>query len=1160
MQFRLLGLLDVSDDGHPVPIGPGKESALLAILLLHANEPVSTDRLADGLWTDRHPANATKTIQIYISRLRKHLGADTLLTTAGGYLVAIESGELDIERFERLVLDGRQALEKGLPEQARRLLADALGLWRGPPLADFRFDSFAQAAIRRLEEMREAAAADLVDARLALGEAEQLLPTVEALVRENPLRERLRAQLMLGLYRCGRQAEALDVYQATREALVAELGVEPGHDLRELHLAILRQDPALDAQAPGQGAANAARGTFVGREAELSELSGGLDAAFAGRGSLFVLVGEPGIGKSRLAEEVIADARARGAHVLVGRCWEAGGAPAYWPWVQSLRSYVREANPTALRAQLGAGAAAIAQILPEVRELLPDVPEPTASDPETARFRLFDATAEFIRKASVERAILLFLDDLHAADAPSLLLLQFLARELATMGVLLLGACRDVDPTPGQPLTAMLTEVAREPQSRSISLGGLRQDEVADYLELTAAQIASPELATVLHQQTEGNPLFLGETVRLVSLEGLTCGSAGNTLAIPQSVRDVITRRLSHLSKECNCTLELASILGREFALDCLAHMAGSSREDLLDTLDEAMHVRVVADLPGTPGRARFAHVLIRDALYESLTPARRLRLHLQAVEALEALYGAASGPHLAELAHHSSAGNDHAKAVAYSRRAADRALTLLAYEEAARLYETALQALDLSSLSDERARLDLLMSLGDAEARAGNRESAKAAFLRGSEIARALGLRHELARAAAGYGGRTVWARAGGDEVLIPLLNEALALLTDEDLELRVRLLTRLAGALRDEPSRERRFQLSDDALELARSAGGDVALAYALEGRGGAIAAPDTFAECIAVGRELVEVATRLGDSERIGHGHLETMFTLALNDLPGTEAALEPLTRVAEKLQQPVQLWQSYAFQAMLAIAQGRLTEGEELAAQAFSFGERAQPEMAIAVYHLHRYVLCDFRGCLEEVVEPVRRIAAGNPARPAFRCVLAHVHARLHETVEAGGILDEFARTSFSSLPFDMEWLFGVSLLAETAVLVGDAESSARLYELLQPWAELGAVDHPEGYRGSVGRYLGMLASEAKRWEEAERHFQAALAVNEAMNARPWVALTQHDHARMLIARSESGDAERAGELLGAALTTYRELGMTGYTPGAEAVLRELHSTV
>src|SRR6266550_146559 len=650
MEFRILGPLEVLSDGQALDLGGQKQRALLALLLLEANKPVSRDRLIDALWEEEPTATAQKAIQVYVSQLRKLLGKERLLTRAPGYLLHAEADELDLTHFRRLQSEGKQR--------------DALALWRAPALAEFAELRFAQTEIARLEELRLACLEERLDADLAEGRQAELVGELEALVRDYPLRERLRELLLLALYRSGRQAEALAAYQDARTALVDELGIEPGKALRELHQAILRQDPALERLAADEPPTEAGRGVFVGREAEFAQLAAGLDDALAGRGRLVFLVGEPGIGKSRLADELTRRARQRGVQVLVGRCWEAGGAPAYWPWVQSLRSYIREAEPEALRSELGTGGAELAQILPELRTIVPELPEPGSIDADSARFRLFEATAEFFRNASRIRPLLLILDDLHAADAPSLLLLQYLARELGSTRMLLLGAFRDVDPTPAHALASMLVEVAREPVTTRISLTGLSEHDVAEYVQLAASELATPELIATLHEETDGNPLFVGETVRLLALEG--------RIAIPQSVRDVISRRLAHLGDECNRVLALASVLGREFALDALARLSGVSEDELLETLDEAMSARVVSDVPGGAGRLRFAHVLIRDTMYEGLTTARRVRLHRLAAETLEGLYGDESGPHLAELAHHAIAGSEFDKGLVVSRRAGD--------------------------------------------------------------------------------------------------------------------------------------------------------------------------------------------------------------------------------------------------------------------------------------------------------------------------------------------------------------------------------------------------------------------------------------------------------------------------------------------------------
>jgi DNA-binding SARP family transcriptional activator/tetratricopeptide (TPR) repeat protein len=1163
MDFRILGPIEAIERDGPRALGGAKQRALLGMLLLHAGEVVSNDRLIEELWPGERRQEALKALQVAVSRLRKTLepdrraGVDSrlILTRPPGYELRADPTRVDAKRFEALLDEGRQALAAGDARSARATLDEALSLWRGAPLADLAYESFCQAEVARLEEMRMAAVEERIATDLALGRDIELVAELRALVREEPLRERLRGQLMLALYRSGRQAEALDAYVNARGTLVEELGIEPSRDLRQLHQAILEQDPGLDLAATSQPAIETPGSVFVGREAELAELVTGLDDVFGGRGHLFLLPGEPGIGKSRLAEELIRHATRRGARVLVGRCWEAGGAPAYWPWVQALRAHVRETDDGALRAQLGAGSAELAQIVPELRERFSDLSEPLGLESEAARFRLFDATSEFLRKASESRPILLVLDDLHAADAPSLLLLQFLARELGSTRILLVAVYRDVAPIPGQPLTEMLAAVIREPVTHRLTLGGLSVGEVGEYVEATASEIASAALVAALHAETEGNPLFVGEIVRLLSVEGAPAKPAvAVRLAIPQSVHHVIARRLTHLSEDCNRMLMVASVIGREFALGLLARVGAVSEDELLDMLDEAMAARVVSDLPAGTARLRFAHVLIRDTLYEGLTPARRVRLHRLVVEGLEALYGDEPGPHLAELAYHSIAGRDPEKGLRYASRAGEHALALLAYEESARLYQMALDTLNPADPRDDRSRCDVLLSLGEAEACAGNTPGAKIAFLEAAHIARDLKLRRELARAAAGYGGRIVWARAGDDDRLVPLLEEGLAALAEEDVELRTRLLARLAGALRDEPAGDRRDLLSREAVELARGAQDPAALAYALDGRAAAIISPTTIEERLALGSELRQVAERTDDAERVVQAHFHRiMAQLQLGDVRGAEADLGAASRIAHELRMPAQLWQACGAQAMLALAAGRLTEAEELVPRALALGERAQPTAAIPVYQLQRYTLCDFRGDLDEVEPAISDLTVEYPARRIFGCVLAHLRARLGRLPEAKQELDDMAGNDFAALPFDQEWLYGMSLLAETAVLLDDTDSAAVLYRLLLPWAALNAVDQAEGIRGSVARYLGMLATTGKHWDDAEPHFEEALTMNARMGARPWLAHTESDYARMLLARNGRGDRERAQELLDRALGTYRELGMDPWAAAAAAAL-------
>ena len=1135
MEFRILGPLEAIEGGCPVELGGPKQRALLALLVLSANRVVSSDALIEALWEEQPPEKAQKALHVLVSQLRKALGGERIVTRAPGYLLLVEEGELDLERFEALVAAGR------VDE-----LREGLALWRGPPLAEFAYVRFAQAEIGRLEGLRQAALEQRIELEIAAGEHASLVGELESLVAEHPVRERLRGQLMLALYRSGRQAEALAVYQDARRHLVEELGIEPGKPLRELHQAILRQDTALDlAAAAVEPAAEQRRGVFVGRAPELAQLLAGLADAFAGDGRLFLLSGEPGIGKSRLADELISQARAQGARVLIGRCWEAGGAPAYWPWVQSLRAYVKESDSAVLRSQLAAGATDLAQILPELRQLFPDLPQPSSYDSEGARFRLFDATAEFLRNASHSQPIVLVLDDLHAADTPSLLLLQFLTRQLGSTRMLIIGAYRDVDPVPGPQLSALLAEVVREPVTRRLTLVGLSKQAVGEYVDLSDASIASAELAAALYEGTEGNPLFVAEAVRLLTLERPHHKTADTTIVIPQSVRDVIARRLTHLSAECNRALTFASVLGREFALIPLAQLSGTSEDELLDTLDEAAADRVITDLPGAPGRRRFGHALIRDTLYESLPSGRRIRLHRLALKALETLYGQEPGPHLAELTHHAVAGNDLNKGLEYAQRAGDRARTLLAYEEASRLYQIALTTLKFAGTAgpeNHKLRCELLLAIGEAES-AQDRFAAKKNFLEAAELARQLGLPEQLARAAIGYGGRIAWARAGGDDKLVPLLEEALAALPDTETELRVRLLARLAGALRDELSRDRRNALSKQAVTLARQTGNPAALAYALTGRAPVILAPDTLNECLASGSELCEVATQTSDRERLVHGHLDRYIAqVMLGNVHQAEADLGAATRHAQALKQPVQLWQTCASHAMVALAAGNLDQAEQLLNEALALGEHSQPEMAIPAYLLQHYALCDLRGRPADVESAIYGLPVEYPTRVSFRCAIIHLDAQLGRTAKAKDALENIVANDVSALPFDQEWLYGMSHLAETSALLADTHSAAILYPLLSPWANLNATDHPEGFRGSVSRYLGMLAATIGNHNDAQRHYELAVANNEKMGARPLLAQTQENYAHLLTSRNKPGDHQHSRDLLDHALTTYHHLGM------------------
>ena len=1141
MDFRILGPLDVRVDDRPLALGGARQRALLGLLLLHPNEVVSSDRLVDELWGD---AEGSKALQVAVSRLRKVIGRDVLVTRPPGYQLRVEPGQLDLHRFEQLVADGRAALAADNPGAASLTLREALALWRGAPLADLTFESPLQTELARLEELRLAALEDRIDADLALGRHADAIGELEALSALHPLRERLRAQLMLALYRSGRQAEALEAYHDARRALVDELGIEPGRALRDLERRILSQDAGLELEPSQQGAVS---GGLVGRERELGELLPVVQRALSGSGAVVLIAGEPGIGKSRLAEALAIHAQERGGRMLVGRSWEAGGAPAYWPWVQALRSWLRESEPEAVASWVGRGGPELAAMLPELCELIPDLPPPPTTDSGGARFRLFESLAAFLRGAAAAQPLAIWLDDLHAADAPSILLLRFVAGEIAGAPLVVIGCYRDTEVGPD--LAEALPELARSPAVRRVSLKGLSRSDTSRLLELTAGRAPSEQLAAKVHEETEGNPLFAGEVGRLLASEGPFEEAA--KLPVPEGVREVIGRRLKGMSERCRQVLRLASALGREFDLDALERVSGLEQEDLFAALEEAMAARLVGELPNGGGELRFSHMLIRDAVYEQLPATRRLRLHGEIGDALVELCGRNLEPHLTELAHHyllaGAAGAE--KAVRYSAAAGRRAASQLAYEEAARHYAVALEVLETRGLGDESQACDLLLALGDVLHRAGLASPAKDALRRAADIAEREGLADRLARAAMGYSGRFAWARASTDPAFVPLLERALAAVGERDSPARVRLLARLAAARRDDSSLERRVRLAKEAVGIAERIGDPATLAYALEGYWLASYSPDTAEELLRVGDKLLPLAEQIGDKEIVFGVHEDRLITFwSLADRPAIDVELATLAGLAEELRQPAQHWSVGTGRTMLGLMEGRFEQAERLISETLALGERSQSWNAVVSQRIALFVLRRAQGRLAELEETISRSVHEYPALLRFRCALAHLYGELGRGREARATLQELLSRDLAREHFDPEWLFSMSLLPEPCAFLGDDDGAAKLYSLLRPYQDRYAKAPVEASFGSVARGLGVLATSLRRFDDAERHFNTALEIERRMRARPWLAHTQHDLATMLLAR---GEPDRARELMAEAARSYRELGMESWAARAEA---------
>ncbi|MGH7685410.1 MAG: ATP-binding protein [Candidatus Dormibacteria bacterium] len=907
-------------------------------------------------------------------------------------------------------------------------------------------------------------------------------------------------------------------------------------------------------QVSGAVGTNRARGDahlggFVGRDRELNAGLTLIGAAASSAGQVLLICGEPGIGKSRLADELARSARDRGFQVAWGRCWEAGGAPAYWPWVQSLRSTLRTVNVNDLRAELGGVADAACQLLPELAGTERRASESLSQDPEAARFLLFDSVTAVLKYAAQRKPLMIVLDDLQVADTPSLLLLRFAAGLIDDDGVLIVATYRDIDPALGGALAETIGELMRRSTVTRLPLRGLAEADVPRFVEAVTGVLPRHQLARVVHRQTDGNPLFLTEVARVLLDEGsLAVDSTGEMarVPVPRTVRDVIARRLTALSDDSVHLLRLASVLGREFSIESLSVLAGLPLAEAIELLQRPLQEQLLTEVPESRVGLRFAHMVIRECLYDDIGRLHRAELHRRALHALEAQYGDDIEQHLSELAHHAydGAGDGHwDAAIRYAHRAGDRALSMLAYEEAARLQRQALDSLERSHATDPELRCELLMSHGDALARAGDEAGAKASFLQAADLARALGRSDHLAVAALGYAGRHAWGRASGDTQLVPLLEDALSAVGEADTVLRVRLLARLAGALRDRAELEPRESFAYEAVAIARRLDDPPTLAFALDGLHGAIYRPDNLDERHVIAAEIVKLGELTGDRETQLWGHLDRMlYSFELGDLTAVREELAAIADLAGELRQPVLRWLALGSSVALAMNEGRLVEAERLVEATLEAGERSRASDALSAYAGQMFLLRREQGRLREVEHLLHRGAQEYVWYRYFSVMLAVTHLELGRESQARQELNGLAADGFVGLNPDNYWVFNMTLLGELASALGEVGPAAALYEQLLPYARRFAHGPPEGGLGSVSRVLGLLAATLERHDDACRHLEDALAQHQGVGAVLWVAHTQHDLAVQLLPRG-TPERQRAQELLSDALRTCDEVGLT-----------------
>lgn len=897
--------------------------------------------------------------------------------------------------------------------------------------------------------------------------------------------------------------------------------------------------------------------TFVGRERELTELSRSLDTATGptGSGRVFLLTGEPGIGKTTLANAAAEHAMRHGFEAYWGRCWEGGGAPAYWPWIQVLRRCARERDLTALGPAFMPALQRIGTIVAPFADATGgsgSLPSPEHDESAPSRFALFDAVSTVLQRLADDHPMLLVLDDLHAADHDSLQLLQFLARDVESSRLVVVATYR-AEEAERSGATAFFTAVARDGQA--IQLRGLSEAEVADCVERIAGEQARSHVVNALHQATGGNPFFVGAVTRmLMAEERLHDEVIGNDLAgvtslpIPSDVRDVIRARLSTLPAATVDALRMASVIGRGFTIATLGAMTATPVPELLETLRPAIEWAVLAPSQQTPGGYLFDHMLVRDTLYRELAPRTRAESHERVGEALQRLHADELEPHLGELAHHfllALPTGDADRAIEFAERAAQRSLDLAAYDEAASLYEQALRALDAGGANAHR-RCELLLGLGAARTRGGDTTGGRAVFLDAAALARELGEPEQLADAALGYAGKTGFHFSGRvDGVLVALLEEALAALPAGDSAARVQLLGRLSVALYWTDLHQRRDALSEEAVAMARRLNDPATLAMAIHSRRYAQWGPDDFERRLADGGQCVQLALEANDLELAVSAHKWRLTDLLeLGDIMGVDREIMAHGSLAQRLHQPFQAGQTTQFQALRAIMRGRFDEGERLAAEARREGERVGNPLAHAVYAMQLLPVWRLQKRHQELSDVLGPAMAALPAHASVTARFALLDAELGDHAAANALVEQLVGDDLKDLRRDMMFLHVLAFITLVCAETGDDAHVERVYEMLAPYPGRIVVSGAPVLAcwGPVDHYLGVLAALGGDADRAAQHFDAALKFDVRLGSPPLLAETRYEYGRLLRMRDLPDDRRRADALLTAAADTATIVGM------------------
>ena len=776
--------------------------------------------------------------------------------------------------------------------------------------------------------------------------------------------------------------------------------------------------------------------SYVGRVEERELLEKMWEKAAGGERQVGLVAGEPGIGKTRLVTHAALSRHGEGANVLYGRCEEDLATP-YGPWIEALSHYVEHAPDEVLKAHVDTHGGELTRLVPALRTRIPETPAPRTTDPETERYVLFSAIAGLLEMASAQRAMVLLLDDLHWADKPTLALLKHLVGGNSRQSLLMLGTYRDSELSRDHPLTVTLADLRSEEGVQRIVLKGLGEGDVVSIMEAAAGRemdTLGRRLAADIAGETDGNPFFVSELLRhLIESGRLTRREDGrwelegeiSNLGLPQSVREVVGRRIERLGESSRSALAAAAVIGRDFDVDLLLEVTGLGEDELLDLLEKAVEASILMERANRPGSFTFAHALITHTLYEDLSATRRARL-AQAGGREPSRRPAVATPARGSRSWPTTGPRRPSRwtRTRRSSTAAARASARWRISRPTRRCAGSARPWSFSPSSrirDPAERCDILIGLGEAQKQTGDSDF-RQTLLDASALAEELGDGDRLARAAMTNNRGFMSAAGITDEDVISKLESAIELAGESQLERRATLLSLLSLELIWAGDLERRLELAEQALELARESGDERSVAFVLWRRFNPTALPETLDQRTADMAEMREIADRLGDPYlRFFAALYSSTEAFERGDRALLDSEVGTLREIADELGQPVPRWSARWIEAVKALLAGHLDRAEELVEEAAQVGSDSGQPDALTFYTGQLQQVRWAQDRADELEEIFVQGVEDNPDLSPYRAILAWTYCDMDRTDEARALLDPVAAGGFEEIPKEMLWL-------------------------------------------------------------------------------------------------------------------------------------------